>query len=84
MMLLLYWYADMLTEFHCCATGLIAAACGNLATVLQSNGHVSKSLSNGHLPAKVHQNGHVFKSSNGSNGSINGLYINGNGNGVHW
>ncbi|KAM6599112.1 hypothetical protein CsatA_018721 [Cannabis sativa] len=64
--------------------GLIAAACGNLTSVLQGNGHVSKSvsngISNGHSPAKVHQNGHVYKSSNGS--SVNGVYSNGNG--VHW
>ncbi|PON51230.1 CTP synthase [Parasponia andersonii] len=68
--------------------GLIAAACGSLATVIQSNGHVGKThsngISNGHLPAKIHQNGNVFKSSNGSNGSVNGVYSNGNGNGVHW
>lgn len=66
--------------------GLIAAACGNLATVLPSNGHVNKShsngISNGHLTPKTYQNGNVFKS---SNGSVNGVYSNGNGNsnGVH-
>ncbi|PON38353.1 CTP synthase [Trema orientale] len=70
--------------------GLIAAACGSLAMVIQSNGHVGKThsngISNGHSTAKIHQNGNVFRSSNGSNGSVNGVYSNGNGNGngVHW
>lgn len=58
--------------------GLIAAACGNLETVLQSNGHVGKPLSNGHLTTKTYQNGNIFKS---SNGSADGVYSNGNGNG---
>ncbi|EXB62694.1 CTP synthase 2 [Morus notabilis] len=64
--------------------GLIAAACGNLATVLQNNGHVTKSLSNGisngHLTTKTYQNGKILKT---SNGSVNGVYSNGNCNGVH-
>ncbi|XP_024027089.1 CTP synthase isoform X1 [Morus notabilis] len=63
--------------------GLIAAACGNLETVLQNNGHVGKPLSNGHLTTKTYQNGNIFKS---SNGLVDGVYSNGNGNGngVHW
>ncbi|GMN55607.1 hypothetical protein TIFTF001_024730 [Ficus carica] len=77
---------EFISKIHCHVTGLIAAACGNLATVLPSNGHVNKShsngISNGHLTPKTYQNGNVFKS---SNGSVNGVYSNGNGNsnGVH-
>lgn len=61
-------------------TGLIAAACGRLETVLHDNAHVSKPLtsamSNGHSMVKIHQNGGAIKS---SNGSVNGVYSNGNG-----
>ncbi|KAL5540220.1 hypothetical protein UlMin_024020 [Ulmus minor] len=64
--------------------GLIAAACGNLEAFVQNNVHVvkpvsnsvSNGVSNGHSSAKPHQNGNVFKS---SNGSVNGVYSNGNG-----
>ncbi|XP_044468705.1 CTP synthase isoform X1 [Mangifera indica] len=59
--------------------GLIAAACGQLDTVLKY-GHASKvltnGLSNGKPMGKVHQNGNGIKS---SNGSLNGVYSNGNG-----
>lgn len=63
-------------------TGLIAAACGRLETVVHENAHRRKSLtsamSNGHSMAKIHQNGSAIK----SNGSVNGVYSNGNG--VHF
>jgi CTP synthase len=59
--------------------GLIAAACGRLETVPHDNGHLRKPLtsamSNGHS-MKIHQNGGAIKS---SNGSVNGVYSNGNG-----
>ncbi|TXG71417.1 hypothetical protein EZV62_006352 [Acer yangbiense] len=64
--------------------GLIAAACGHLETVLKG-GHASSlstnGWSNGKASVKVHQNGNAMKS---SNGSLNVLYSNGNGNGVHY
>ncbi|KAI9162569.1 hypothetical protein LWI28_028595 [Acer negundo] len=64
--------------------GLIAAACGHLETVLKG-GHASSlsnnGLSNGKASVKVHQNGNTMKS---SNGSLNVVYSNGNGNGVHY
>lgn len=63
-------------------TGLIGAACGQLETVLKY-GHASSlltnAMSNGKAVVKV-QNGTAVKS---SNGSLNGVYSNGNGNGVH-
>lgn len=63
----------------CHVAGLIAAACGQLDTVLKY-GHASKvltnGLSNGKPMGKVHQNGNGIKS---SNGSLNGVYSNGNG-----
>lgn len=61
-------------------TGLIAAACKNLETLLHDNGHVRKSvtngMSNGHLMVKTHINGGTVKS---SNGPVHGVYCNGNG-----
>ncbi|KAK1577480.1 hypothetical protein Q3G72_024833 [Acer saccharum] len=64
--------------------GLIAAACGQFETVLKG-GHASSlltnGLSNGKASVKVHQNGNAMKS---SNGSLNVVYSNGNGNGVHY
>ncbi|KAM1122916.1 hypothetical protein FF1_004364 [Malus domestica] len=63
--------------------GLIAAACRHPNTIPQINGHVPKPVangtSNGHVTVKAHQNGHAFKP---SNGSLNGVYSNGNG--VHF
>ncbi|EEF47967.1 ctp synthase, putative [Ricinus communis] len=62
--------------------GLIAAACGQLESVLKSFGHASKlsnGLSNGKSTAKAYQNGNGVKS---CNGSLNGVYSNGNG--VHF
>lgn len=63
-------------------TGLIAAAC-EPRTVLPppSNGLTSKLSNgihnNGHIPImKAHHNGNGFKS---SNGTLNGVYANGNG-----
>ena len=68
--------------FH--VTGLIAAASGQLDAVLQNYGHENKLLpngiSNGKPSVKTYQNGNAIKS---SNGSLNGVYSNGNGNGVH-
>ncbi|KAI4323316.1 hypothetical protein L6164_022931 [Bauhinia variegata] len=59
----------------------LAAAC-EPRILPQNNGHISKltnGISNGHAPmSKVHQHGKGFKS---SNGSLNGVYTNGNGNG---
>ncbi|WCJ28449.1 CTP synthase family protein [Euphorbia peplus] len=64
--------------------GLIAAASGQLEGLLQNNGHASKPLpngmSNGKSPVKTYQNGNGIKF---SNGSVNGVYSNGNSNGVH-
>ncbi|XP_052312469.1 uncharacterized protein LOC7464580 isoform X2 [Populus trichocarpa] len=64
--------------------GLIAAASGQLDAVLQNYGHENKLLpngiSNGKPSVKTYQNGNAIKS---SNGSLNGVYSNGNGNGVH-
>ncbi|KAH9646068.1 CTP synthase [Citrus sinensis] len=61
--------------------GLIGAACGHLEAVLKY-GHASKlltnGLSNGKPMVKIHQNGNVKP----SNGSLNGVYSNGNG--VHY
>ncbi|KAJ4824084.1 CTP synthase 1 [Turnera subulata] len=63
--------------------GLIAAACGQLDAVLQNNGHATMPLSNGMANGKAvvkpYQNGNGVKS---SNGSLNGVYSNGNG--VHF
>ncbi|KAM1107640.1 hypothetical protein ACFX13_004460 [Malus domestica] len=60
--------------------GLIAAACRHPNTIPQINGHVPKPVangtSNGRVTVKAHQNGHAFKP---SNGSLNGVYSNGNG-----
>ncbi|KAM1234841.1 uncharacterized protein LOC126586979 isoform X1 [Malus sylvestris] len=60
--------------------GLIAAACMHPNTIPQINGHVPKPVangtSNGRVTVKAHQNGHAFKP---SNGSLNGVYSNGNG-----
>lgn len=57
-------------------TGLIAAASEPRKTVA-SNGHAKNGIYNGHSPIlKAHQNGNGFKS---SNGSLNGVYSNGNG-----
>ncbi|XP_044506476.1 CTP synthase-like isoform X1 [Mangifera indica] len=58
--------------------GLIAAACGQLDAVLKY-GHASKAINgfrNGKPVGKIHQNGNGIKS---SNGSVNGVYCNGNG-----
>ncbi|KAH7565852.1 hypothetical protein JRO89_XS08G0025800 [Xanthoceras sorbifolium] len=67
--------------------GLIAASCGHLETMVKY-GHPSSlltngnGLSNGKATVKVHhQNGNTIKS---SNGSLNVVYSNGNGNGVHY
>lgn len=64
-------------------TGLIAAACGRLETVLLDNGHVKRSvsngMSNGHTMVRMCKNGGTMKL---ANGSINGVYRNGNG--VHF
>ncbi|KAA8527214.1 hypothetical protein F0562_008557 [Nyssa sinensis] len=66
--------------------GLIAAACGQLDIILQYFGHLGKVLtrkngkSNGQAIMKPHQNGKPDKF---SNGSLNHVYSNGNGNGVH-
>ncbi|KAK2654493.1 hypothetical protein Ddye_014349 [Dipteronia dyeriana] len=60
--------------------GLIAAACGHLETVLKG-GQASSLLSNGKASVKVHQNGNAIKP---SNGSLNLVYSNRNGNGVHY
>uniref|UniRef100_A0A6N2NBQ4 CTP synthase n=1 Tax=Salix viminalis TaxID=40686 RepID=A0A6N2NBQ4_SALVM len=66
--------------------GLIAAASGQLDAVLQNYGHASKLLpngiGNGKPTVKTYQNGNAIKS---SNGSLNGVYSNGNdnGNGAH-
>ncbi|KAH9676853.1 CTP synthase [Citrus sinensis] len=61
--------------------GLIGAACGHLEAVLKY-GHASKlltkGLSNGKPMVKIHQNGNLKP----SNGSLNGVYSNGNG--VHY
>ncbi|KAG6765543.1 hypothetical protein POTOM_029589 [Populus tomentosa] len=63
--------------------GLVAAASGQLDAVLQNYGHESKLLpngmSNGKPIVKPYQNGNATKS---SNGSLNGVYSNGNG--VHY
>ncbi|KAG2666999.1 hypothetical protein I3760_15G091600 [Carya illinoinensis] len=63
--------------------GLIAAACGRLETVLLDNGHVKRSvsngMSNGHTMVRMCKNGGTMKL---ANGSINGVYRNGNG--VHF
>ncbi|RXH98639.1 hypothetical protein DVH24_010964 [Malus domestica] len=63
--------------------GLISAACRQPNTIPQNNGHLPKPVangtSNGHVTVKPHQNGHAFKP---SNGSLNGVYSNGNG--VHF
>ncbi|KAJ6322503.1 hypothetical protein OIU77_012360 [Salix suchowensis] len=60
--------------------GLIAAASGQLDAVLQNYGNASKLLpngmSNGKPIVKSYQNGNAIKS---SNGSLNGVYSNGNG-----
>ncbi|KAJ6899999.1 hypothetical protein NC652_026214 [Populus alba x Populus x berolinensis] len=60
--------------------GLIAAASGQLDAVLQNYGNESKLLpngiSNGKPSVKTYQNGNAIKS---SNGSLNGVYSNGNG-----
>ncbi|KAF8395952.1 hypothetical protein HHK36_019908 [Tetracentron sinense] len=62
--------------------GLIAAACGQLDTVLQKSGLVNKlatkkcGMSNGPLVVKAHQNGNANKS---AKGSLNGVHTNGNG-----
>ncbi|TQE09987.1 hypothetical protein C1H46_004409 [Malus baccata] len=62
------------------AIRLIAAACRHPNTIPQINGHVPKPVangtSNGRVTVKAHQNGHAFKP---SNGSLNGVYSNGNG-----
>ncbi|KAJ6720688.1 CTP SYNTHASE [Salix viminalis] len=66
--------------------GLIAAASGQLDAVPQNYGHASKLLpngiGNGKPTVKTYQNGNAIKS---SNGSLNGVYSNGNdnGNGAH-
>lgn len=62
-------------------TGLIAAACEPKRTVtMPGNGHTNKipnGIYNGHSPIrKAHQNGNGFIS---SNGSLNGVFTNGNG-----
>uniref|UniRef100_A0A2P2JMU5 CTP synthase (glutamine hydrolyzing) n=2 Tax=Rhizophora mucronata TaxID=61149 RepID=A0A2P2JMU5_RHIMU len=63
--------------------GLIAAACGQLDAVLQNHGHATKLLPNGtnkrKSMVKAYQNGNALIS---SNGSLNGVYSNGNG--VHF
>lgn len=59
-------------------TGLIEAACEPKRPVL-SNGHakLTNGIYNGHSPIlKAHQNGNGFIS---SNGSLNGVFTNGNG-----
>ncbi|KAK8591707.1 hypothetical protein V6N13_031740 [Hibiscus sabdariffa] len=61
-------------------SGLIAASCGQLDLLLNKSDHVSNGVVNGintgKAPPKVWQNGNCFKS---ANGSLNGVYINGNG-----
>ncbi|XWS10520.1 hypothetical protein CRYUN_Cryun38cG0001700 [Craigia yunnanensis] len=61
-------------------SGLIAASCGQLDSLLNKSGHVSKAMangiSNGKATSKARQNGNYFKS---SKGSLNGVYSNGNG-----
>ncbi|XP_021299502.1 CTP synthase 2 [Herrania umbratica] len=60
--------------------GLIAASCGQLDSLLHNSGQFSKpmanGISNGKATIKAQQNGNYFKS---SNGSLNGVYSNGNG-----
>lgn len=57
-------------------TGLIAAACGQLDSLLKNGGTPTHGLSNGTSGEKLHRNG------NGAtlaNGSLDGIYCNGNG-----
>ncbi|OVA10911.1 CTP synthase [Macleaya cordata] len=70
--------------------GLIAASCGQLGALLKNSGHVNKQqllmmkkipMSNGSSAVKVHQNGNSNKAA--AAGLFNGVYANGNGNGVH-
>ncbi|KAM0938477.1 putative CTP synthase (glutamine hydrolyzing) [Dioscorea sansibarensis] len=66
-------------------SGLIAASCGQLETLLHGQGHVNrgqtKGVSNGVLPQKVfYQNGNANKS---LNLMLNGAAFYANGNGVH-
>ncbi|KAI3996993.1 hypothetical protein MKX01_021269 [Papaver californicum] len=72
--------------------GLIAAACGQLDTLIPNSGHANQpqslkkkgttitsngsSMSNGSSGMKVHQNGNSIKA---ANGLLNGVYANGNG-----
>ncbi|KAB1212906.1 CTP synthase 1 [Morella rubra] len=60
--------------------GLIAASCGHLENLVRDNGHMRKSvssgMSNGHSVVKPYVNGGATKP---SNGSVNGVYSNGNG-----
>ena len=69
-----------LSSFSMSHAGLIAAASGQLDAVLQNYGHASKILpngiGNGKPTVKTNQNGNAIKS---SNGSLNGVYSNGNG-----
>ncbi|PIA37564.1 hypothetical protein AQUCO_03000262v1 [Aquilegia coerulea] len=65
--------------------GLLAAACGQLEAVMQTSEHVNKVmpkniLSNGSPALKYQQNGNASKL---TNRLLNGVYTNGNGNGVH-
>ncbi|XP_039055570.1 CTP synthase-like isoform X1 [Hibiscus syriacus] len=61
-------------------SGLIAASCGQLDSLLNKSSHISKTvgsgMSNGKATYKAHQNGNY---SNGLNGSLNGVCMNGNG-----
>ncbi|XVE53412.1 hypothetical protein DITRI_Ditri03aG0000900 [Diplodiscus trichospermus] len=60
-------------------SGLIAASCGQLDSLLNKSSHLSKAMANGigngEATFKARQNGNYFKT---SNGSLNGGYSNGN------
>ncbi|TYG86659.1 hypothetical protein ES288_A13G151300v1 [Gossypium darwinii] len=60
-------------------SGLIAASCGQMDLLLNKSDHLSNGMANGingKATSKPRANGNCFKS---SNGSLNGVYSNGNG-----